>query len=139
MLSTRFTDLVGCTVPIQSAGMGHLATPGLAAAVSDAGGLGTVSVYGAPPAVVADTLDRLRTRTPGPIAANFILYFVEPDQITDCVVAAAERARVVDFFYTEPDASLIELVHRQGALACWQVGSREEALAAAMFGAPLVC
>ena len=42
MLATRFTELVGCTVPIQQAGMGVVAQPELAAAVSEAGGLGMV-------------------------------------------------------------------------------------------------
>jgi nitronate monooxygenase len=40
MLNTAFTELVGCQVPIQQAGMGGVATPELAAAVADAGGLG---------------------------------------------------------------------------------------------------
>ena len=40
MLTTRFTQLIGCTVPIQQAGMGQVAPPELAAAVSEAGGLG---------------------------------------------------------------------------------------------------
>ena len=44
MLRTRFTDLLGCTVPMQLAGMGQLSTPRLAAAVADAGGLGMVGV-----------------------------------------------------------------------------------------------
>ena len=138
MLATRFTALVGCAVPIQQAGMGNLANPPLAAAVTEAGGLGTVSVYGVPPAVVADTLDRLRDRTSGPIAANFILHFVDRAELTDAVAAAAARARVVDFFYTAPDPALVALVHRHGALACWQVGSREEALAAVAAGCDFV-
>lgn len=46
MLTTRFTELVGCSVPIQQAGMGSHANPRLAAAVANTGGLGMVSVYG---------------------------------------------------------------------------------------------
>lgn len=38
MLKTRFTELVGCTVPIQQAGMGFYAHPPLAKAVAAAGG-----------------------------------------------------------------------------------------------------
>jgi NAD(P)H-dependent flavin oxidoreductase YrpB (nitropropane dioxygenase family) len=38
-IATRFTNLVGCTVPVQQAGMGALAPPELTAAVSEAGGL----------------------------------------------------------------------------------------------------
>jgi len=42
-LATAFTDLVGCTIPIQQAGMGGVSTPDLAAAVSEAGGLGMLT------------------------------------------------------------------------------------------------
>src|SRR3989442_10713408 len=49
MLLTRFTELLGCTVPLQQAGMGKIASPALAAAVADAGGLGMVSGIGAAP------------------------------------------------------------------------------------------
>ncbi|MBU3870300.1 nitronate monooxygenase [Streptomyces sp. 4503] len=41
-LRTRFTELVGCTVPVQQAGMGWVSGVDLAAAVSEAGGLGMV-------------------------------------------------------------------------------------------------
>ncbi len=44
VLRTAFTELVGCQVPIQQAGMGGVAKPELAAAVADAGGLGMVSL-----------------------------------------------------------------------------------------------
>src|SRR6266850_1711958 len=43
MLETDFTRLVGCTVPIQLAGMGAIVSPELAAAVSAAGALGETS------------------------------------------------------------------------------------------------
>jgi len=43
MLSTRFTTLVGCTIPMQPAGMGGASPPELAAAVSYAGAFGMVS------------------------------------------------------------------------------------------------
>ena len=39
MQTTRFTKLVGCEIPIQQAGVGAAASPELAAAVSEAGGL----------------------------------------------------------------------------------------------------
>lgn len=44
MIETRFTELVGCTVPIQQAGMGGVSPPELVAAVSEASGLGECSV-----------------------------------------------------------------------------------------------
>jgi len=52
--------------------------------------------------------------------------------------AAASRARVVEFFYGEPDRSLVELVHQGGGLASWQVGSADEARRAVDAGCDLV-
>jgi len=93
---------------------------------------------GVPPAVVTETLDRIRDETTGPIAANFILHFVDPAEVAEAVAAAAARARVVDFFCTDPDPGIVEIVHGHGALACWQVGSREEAVAAVAAGCDFV-
>ena len=139
MLTTRFTELVGCSVPIQQAGMGGgIASPRLAAAVANAGGLGMVSVYGYTPAVVAQLLDSARQQTVGPIGANFLRPDVDPNLIGECVATAARRARVVDFFWANPDPTLIQIVHAAGALACWQVGSREEAVAAADAGCDFI-
>ena len=92
MLKTRFTELVGCAVPIQQAGMGSFANPLLAAAATAGGGQGMVSVYGDPPDLIAAQLDDARGRTQGVLGANFILHFVDPGQIRECVAAAAERA-----------------------------------------------
>ena len=141
MLTTRFTELVGCTIPIQQAGMGSHSKPRLAAAVANAGGLGMVSVYGdygGPPANVARMLDYTREQTSGVFGANFIMRWVDPDLAHKTVRVAAEHANVVEFFYTDPDPALIEIVHSESALACWQVGSREEAVAAVDAGCDFI-
>jgi len=139
MLTTRFTELVGCSVPIQQAGMGGgIATPRLAAAVATAGGLGMVSVYGYTPAMVAQLLDRAQQQTSGAIGANFLLAGVDPTLAREWAAAAASRVRVVDFFWGEPDPVLVDIVHAAGALACWQVGSREEAVAAVDAGSDFI-
>jgi len=134
MLRTRFTDLVGCTVPIQQAPIGGCASPRLAAAVAGAGGLGMVSVTGDPPEIVAAQLDQARRLSAGPIGAHFFMLMVDRDSAPESVAAAAERAPVVDFFYAEPDPALVRIVHAAGALASWQIGSVEEARAAADAG-----
>src|SRR5947208_9378261 len=136
-LKTRFTELVGCTVPIQQAGMGDLAPPRLAAAVADAGALGMVGLTSAPLSYVVNSLDETRHLTSGVFGANFIYRGlvdestgkVDPE-FAGVVEAAASRARVVEFFYGTPDPALVEEVHAGGALVSWQVGSREEAIAA---------
>lgn len=114
--------------------MGGIATPALALAVANAGGLGTVSLVGASPEVVTAALDALVAETSGSVGMNVLMPFVD----VDAVSAAASRVRVVDFFYGEPDSGLVDRVHAGGALACWQVGSAREASAAAHAGCDIV-
>ncbi|MCI4352605.1 MAG: nitronate monooxygenase [Thermoplasmata archaeon] len=145
MLRTKFTDLVGCTVPIQLAGMGQLSTPKLAAAVANAGGLGMLGWGGAPAEFVEKWLDETRRLTRGPCGMNFIVPGLvdeatgklEPEAMA-CVHAAATHARVVEFFYAEPDPALISAVHKDGALASWQVGSPTEAATAEKSGCDFI-
>src|SRR5262249_43622497 len=134
MLTTRFTKLVGCRVPLQQAGMGGIATPPLVLAVAQAGGLGMLRAALVPPRVLAGALEDLAKRTDGAFGVNFLMPFLD----RDAVAVAATRSRVVEFFYAEPDPALVEIVHAGGALACWQVGSVEEAVAAARAGCDLV-
>jgi nitronate monooxygenase len=134
MLSTAFTDLVGCQVPIQQAGMGGVATPELAAAVADAGGLGMVNMVLQPAGDVMVALDSLADQTTGMVGINFLMPFLDPEAVD----VAASRVRVVEFFYADPDAALIRRVHDGGALAAWQVGSPDEARAAVDAGCDFV-
>ena len=138
MVTTRFTEMVGCSVPIQQAAIGGLATPALATAVANAGGLGMVCTYWIPPDVIEEVLDDLRKQTSGVFGANFILRFVDPGLVKESVAVAAARAKVVEFFYSDPDLSLVEVVHAEGALACWQVGSVREAIAAVDAGCDFI-
>jgi NAD(P)H-dependent flavin oxidoreductase YrpB (nitropropane dioxygenase family) len=125
-MQTSFTRLVGCRHPLQLAGMGAVGSVELASAVTAAGGLGTAGVAGLPAELVATLLDQAAR----PLAANFLTPFLDPA----AVEAAASRVRVVEFFYGDPDGSLVDLVHAGGALASWQVGSLEEARRAADAG-----
>ncbi len=134
MLTTRFTTLVGCRVPIQQAGMGGVAMRELAGAVAEAGGLGMIGGVRLPAPFLAAMLDDLRGQTGGTVGVNFLMPFLD----RACVEAAAARCRVVEFFYGDPDPDLVALVHAGGALACWQVGSVEEAVAAADAGCDFV-
>ena len=84
---------------------------------------------------LTEALNRIERLSQGPFGVNFLMPFLD-DPV--CVELAASRARVVDFFYGSPDARLIEMVHRSGALASWQVGSRAEALAAAAAGSDFI-
>jgi len=88
-----------------------------------------------PADALAGLLDDLAGRTDGAVGVTFLLPFgVDPA----CVEAAAARARLVDFFYGDPDPALVARVHQGGALASWQAGSAAEAAAAADAGCDLV-
>src|SRR5215467_2566776 len=133
-LTRAFTELVGCQVPIQQAPMGSVSTPALAVAVAEAGGVGSITAMGLTAAELDQVLAGMAARTAGVLAANFLTEDID----REAVAAAAARAKIVDFFWADPDPALVELAHRGGALACWQVGSLDEAKAAADAGCDVV-
>ena len=141
MITTRFTELVGCTVPIQQAGMGAASPPALAAAVSEAGGLGMLGTArgGLTAITLANLLDQVCSLTDKPFGVNFIVAPVFRNVLDlKCIEIAARAAKVVEFFYAKPERQLVEMVHAGGALACWQIGSRQEAIMANEAGCDFV-
>jgi NAD(P)H-dependent flavin oxidoreductase YrpB (nitropropane dioxygenase family) len=135
MLETAFTELVGCRLPIQLAAMGGgITTPELVVAVSRAGGLGMLQRGGTRP--LDERIAEIEDARAGPFGVNFVPALGQGGR--DEVELAASRARLVEFFWAEPDPEIVALVHAGGAFACWQVGSVEEALRAADAGCDLV-
>lgn len=133
MLHTSFTKLTGCRVPIQLAAMPVVSVE-LATAVAGAGGLAMFSGLRASASYLVNMLDQVSERTGARAGVNFIIRFLD----RETVKAVAPRASVVEFFYGEPDPALVELAHAGGALACWHIGSREEAVAAERAGCDLI-
>jgi nitronate monooxygenase len=133
-LTTSFTDMVGCQVPIQLAPMGPVSTPELAVAVADAGGVGCVTAQWLSAIEVDEMLARMAAQTTGIVSANFVTEDIDPE----AVEAAAARVPMVDFFWADPDPELVGIAHHNGALACWQVGSVHEARAAAEAGCDVI-
>lgn len=134
--STAFTALVGCRVPIQQAGMGGITTPTLAAAVASEGGLGMIAASGLPAdMVVAQLRDALDLASDGArIGVNFLMPFLDERALEE----AAAIAHVVECFYGDPHPAIVERIHTGGALATWQIGSLDEARAAADAGCDLI-
>lgn len=132
--ATGLTRLLGCAVPVQLAAMPVVATVELAGAVAAAGGVGMLPAAMRSPEALARDLDRLADAGPGAIGVGFLVPFLD----RACVAVAARRARLVEFFYGDPEPALVDEVHRHGALAGWQVGSLAEAVAAERAGCDLV-
>ena len=79
--STRLLDLLGIELPIIQAPMGGgFATVELAAAVSEAGGLGSLGLSTASPEAVKAEIQRFRSLSQKPLNANF---FCHDDQPSD--------------------------------------------------------
>jgi NAD(P)H-dependent flavin oxidoreductase YrpB (nitropropane dioxygenase family) len=75
-VETAFTRLVGCTVPIQLAGMGSVLTPELAAAVSEAGALGQITLAGTTFDAAQQRLERLQSLTSKPFGVNVLIPYL---------------------------------------------------------------
>jgi nitronate monooxygenase len=116
-------DVLDLEAPVVQAGMGGIARHELAAAVSEAGGLGTIAGVQAP---IAQEIAAARALTGRPIAVNLLLPFVRRGD-----VEAAGAGDTVVTFWGEP---------RRLADTTWihQCGSVEEAKAAAAAGADAV-
>lgn len=74
MIRTPLCDLLGIEHPILQGGMAWAATAELAAAVSNAGGLGVIGAGNNPPDVVRQELCRARALTDRPFGANVPLF-----------------------------------------------------------------
>src|SRR3954452_9967164 len=94
MAATRFTELIGCSVPVQQAPMEAVSTPALIAAVAEAGAVGTLGALGMTADQVVGAIEATRTRTSGVLSVNFQTERVDEE----AVAAAAERVRLIDFF-----------------------------------------
>jgi NAD(P)H-dependent flavin oxidoreductase YrpB (nitropropane dioxygenase family) len=134
-LHTSVCDLLGIDVPIFVAPMGPSVTsPELAAAVSNAGGLGIVSFGANPPELLRELIRRLRALTTRPFGVNMILHFPVDDHVKVCM---EEKVPVVSFFWG--DASrFVEPVHAAGLKVIDQVGSVEAAKRSAQAGVDVV-
>ena len=114
--------------------MGSVSTPGLAVAVAEAGGVGSITALGMTAAQLDQVLAGMAAQTDGALAVNFLTADID----REAVAVAAARARIVDFFWADPDPALVQIAHAGGALACWQTGSLAEAQAAADAGCDVV-
>lgn len=131
---TPFTRLVGSRLPIQNAPMvGIVRDAELPAAVAAAGGHGMFPAGFLSADYLERVLDDLSSRT-RVFGVNFIALVLD----RDCLELAAARAPLVDMFFGEPDAEIVERIHAGGALASWQVASSAEALQAAAAGCDLI-
>lgn len=92
-MKTEITNLIGIKYPIIQGGMAWVATHELAAAVSEAGGLGIIGCGGAPASWVRDQVKEMKAKTDKPFGINLMLMNPEADEIAKII--AEEKIQVV--------------------------------------------
>src|ERR1700732_3305583 len=134
MLKTRITELFGVEYPLVSAGMGGVALAELAAAVSNAGGIGTIGLAGFTPEGIQNEIAAARKLTKKPLLVNLLVPFLRPGIIE---MVTKEPIQGVTLFWGEP-AEYVPIAKKSGLKVIWQCGSVKEALAACDAGADAV-
>lgn len=85
-MKTKITELLGSRYPIIQGGMAWVAEYHLAAAVSEAGGLGIIGAGGAPAAFVREQIQKVKELTDKPFGVNLMLMNPEADEIAKVIV-----------------------------------------------------
>ena len=132
--ASAFTALAGIRLPIVQAPMGGASCPALAAAVSEAGGLGMLALSWHSPEAARAEIRETRALTNKPFGVNLVLAFPQEDRLAVCL---EEGVSLVSFFWGNC-APLVRRVHAAGALVATTVASTEEAIQAAEAGVDVI-
>lgn len=137
MLHTRITELFGITHPILNAPMGGgYARAELAAAVSEAGGLGMIGgTRGDGAAWVRSQIRRARELTERPFGIGFISHL--PGTAESQRTALEEGARIIAHSFTDPTPFMAE-ARAAGAVVLCQVRTVAEAERAGAAGVDVI-
>lgn len=130
MLKTALCQSLGIEHPIFSVGFGAAATPELVAAVSNAGGCGVLGTGGLLAPDVHERIARIRTLTTKPFGVNVIIALGRAEIVAVCIEKAVP---ILVLFWGDPGPCVPD-AHRAGTKVFVQVGSVDEARAAADTG-----
>ena len=120
MIRTVLCDLLGIKYPIIQGGMAWVATKELAAAVSEAGGLGLIAAGNAPPDLVREQVRGAKEMTDKPYGVNIALFSPYLDDIVS--ICIEEKVPVVTTGAGSPSA-VIPPLKEAGAKVLPVVGS----------------
>lgn len=85
-MKTEITELLGIKYPIVQGGMAWVAEYHLAAAVSEAGGLGLIGAASAPAQWVREQVQKAKALTDKPFGVNIMLMSPYADEVADVIV-----------------------------------------------------
>ena len=134
-LHTRLCDLLGVEYPIVQTGMGWVAGPRLAAATSNAGGLGILAAGTMTFAELRDAVAEVKQRTDEPFGVN-----MRADQadVVDRVDLVVKEGVKVASFAQAPREDLIRRLKDGGVLVIPSIGAKRHAEKVAAWGVDAV-
>jgi len=133
-MRTPLCDLLKIEVPIIQAPIGNATSPALAAAVSNAGGLGMLAMTWRDGQTIRRMIRETRSRTTRPFGVNLVLEWDVREKLQICL---QEGVRIVSLFWGNP-IPYIEMAKRAGALVIYSAGTVHEARRAATMGADVI-
>jgi len=131
MIRTALTELLGIRYPVVQAAMGYVSGPRLAAAVSDAGGLGLIASATMSLAELDQAIAETAGQTAGPFGVN--LRADAPDAAERVRLIVTRRVPVASFAQA-PKPELIAALKDAGVVTIASVGARRHAEKAAGWG-----
>lgn len=141
---SRLADDYGIDVPVIGAGMAFVGLPRLAAAVSNAGGLGVLGASPLPPPHLLRMIRQTRSLTSRPFGVNLINAkgfpggFIPLTTGLHVAICARQRVPVVWFHWDLPPRRWVERLRRAGTKVWMQVGSVDDANRAIELGVDAV-
>ena len=134
MNTNSISELLAIRYPIFQAPMGRTAPPQLAAAVTNAGGLGMLGTSWDTPTVMREKIRATRALTPGPFAINLARPWDQHERLD---IALDEGVKVVSLFWGDP-APYLRRARDAGAIVIHTVATPDEARRVADLGVDLV-
>ncbi len=123
MIRTKLCDQLGLDVPVVQAPIGGISCPELVAAVSNAGGLGLLSLTWRTEEEARSLLLKTQALTRRPFGVNFVLQWDPTSKLQTCFEIGV---KIFSFFRGDP-SEWVRQVHEAGGIALHTVGSAEEA------------
>ena len=133
-MRTALCDMLGIEIPIVLAPMGGAVGAQLAAAVCNAGGLGTIPLWRADTDALRNQVKEVRSLTNKPFAVNLNLDFPQEERLEACL---QERVPVISFFWGQ-SLKLVARAKAGGAIVMQTVGTAKEAQNAVENGVDIV-
>jgi nitronate monooxygenase len=127
--------MLGIRFPIIQTGMGWVATPELAAAVSNAGAIGFLAAATIRPEDVSGEIEKVKALTDQPFGVNFLMDAPGADVISDAIIRHGVKAAG---YNRAPSAELISKLKDAGVVCVPTCGAVRHAQKAEKLGADII-